>query len=106
MILLVFLLVVASALCFFAIFIGAAVGVSSTTVDSILSGLPTIVDSLPSQFGASLGDFIDLSDLPAAADIDGSGMMYNGGIVLAGFTVLTLGQLLVLLGFAAGYFGM
>ena len=80
--------------------------VSATIVDNILQGLPTIVDSLPSQFGASLGDFIDLSDLPAASDIDGSGMMYNGGIVLAGFTVLTLGQLLVLLGFAAGYFGM
>jgi len=104
-ILLILVTVLATALLFLAIFLGAAAEVDESMVDGILSNLPTIIDSLPSQFGDSLNDFLDRANMPAAADLDGDEMVTDATVVLGGFVALTIGHFLVLLGFSAGYFG-
>ena len=50
-VILILVTVLATALLFLAIFLGAAVEVSESMVDTILTSLPTIIDSLPSEFG-------------------------------------------------------
>lgn len=62
--------------------------------------------ALAPRGSTSLDDFIDRANLPKAADLDGDDMINYAAISLGGFVVLTIGHFLVLLGFAAGYFGM
>jgi hypothetical protein len=104
-ILLILVTVLATALLFLAIFIGAANEVDESMVDAILTAFPTIIDSLPSEFGSSLNDFLDRTNMPKAADLDGDDMVTDATVTLGGFVALTLGHFLVLLGFSAGYFG-